>query len=580
MFVTPPSAKYTAVGDGCADDTLALQEALDAMIRSGDSVSVSACGETGQSRGKWGPYYAGVYLPAGIYRIDGRLRIPQTQNFRIFGDGGRGGGTNGDVPQGTLIRQDRPDEPILVFDRKDTHSWAIERIGFTWKTQQGPAPGWAPPSDERQLFSKGVTGPGAVGILFSGVPNADRSDYYFGRIRDCTFKRGWRAVSFDDSYRDGSMALWRTSMEGLVIQNMRGAGISLVAAEGGQGMPVNSIRDTFIDNSKTENVESQIRIAQQGNFTMENVTLEHSKTRVLACTDCTMTMRNVSMEHVAIRKRFGKMVYFGGGHYIVDTFSFDGFMDGRNPSENEVGFTTVINAEGSPPNPSSDFSIGNPTTVKVSGVRAYPLRTTAKDPDEGGFVPLAETAVLFAGDSNTSYHLLDAPNIPVYSQARRTTEWDESLAPDGRTKAEAFGLYKELFTFVEGFGGNMSAVVRMPDVKATRTVFGDDALATPGRTYTQRVPLGDPPPGRPRARRGDAVRLGPPSNFPEGLTATGVVVADNSVDIRVFNGTNRNVPIPEGTWTILVGGGPRSGAPQILADPATGPQPTQPVASS
>lgn len=114
-----------AVGDGCNDDTAAIQAHLDALQRS-DATPSGECGTGGDT---WAPWPVAVYFPAGIYRITAPLRIPFTQFFRLYGDG-RGGSFQGTVPMGTIIRQDANGQPIIVFERPDTHNWTIERLGF------------------------------------------------------------------------------------------------------------------------------------------------------------------------------------------------------------------------------------------------------------------------------------------------------------------------------------------------------------------------------------------------------------------------------------------------------------------
>ncbi len=573
----PPSGNPVAAGDGCRDDTAAIQAGLDALKRS-DALP-DTCSKTA-SLDAWPVYASTLYLPAGIYRITARLIIPFCQHVRIVGDGGRGGGyTAGSgriIPVGTLIRQDTDDEPILVFQNADTQSWAIDGIGFTWKAPQEPPAGWMRPLDDSKQVAPGATEPGACGILFSGVtttppdPPTARTDYYHGRISNCPFTDGWRGISFDDSFTQGAMSVWDTRMEGLTMLNMKGAGLSLVAANGGIGMPINSFRNSFIDNPQRENVEDRIQIAQQGAFLLENVTLEHSSTRAISCTDCTMTMRNVSVEHAMIKRPLGQMVYFGGGSYVVEMFGFDGWMDSGNPDGTQ-GFSVIINADGTYPNPTDERAIGNPTTVVLSNVRALPLLPSALDPDVGGFAPLNGPTVLLAGASNTEYVVLNAPNLPVFPELRRTTEWDDrpTGGTGGQTYKDLYGRYRELVTFSNGLGETMSSVVKMPETKKTvRVPLGTVPARTLGTVQVSLVTslLGAPPPGQPRARPGDLVRLGPPGTFPAGLTASGVVVVPDTVDVRVFNTTVNPVTVPNALWTIEVSGGPDSGAEQLIPD--------------
>ena len=55
----------------------------------------------------WPPYRAGLYFPAGIYRITDTITLPSAgriSQVRLFGDGGRGGGY---ASSGPLAHSDR-----------------------------------------------------------------------------------------------------------------------------------------------------------------------------------------------------------------------------------------------------------------------------------------------------------------------------------------------------------------------------------------------------------------------------------------------------------------------------------------
>lgn len=572
----PPSplpgepSRDTAVGDGCADDTKAIQDGLNALSRYVPSVPCAF----GNGLRKSPPHFSTLYLPAGIYRIRGRLRIPRSQNFRIVGDGERGGGFDTEVPRGTLIQQDLSDEPILVFEVADTHSWAIDGIGFTWLNPQGPPAGWTPPTDNAKQIMPGATSPGACGILFSGertTPAVERTDFYHGRITNCGFTDGWRGISFDDTFTDGIQSVWDIHMDGLTMFNMVGAALSLVVPAGGIGMPVNSFRNAFIDNPRRVNVEPRIQIAQQGAFLFENVTMEHSSTGVVSCIDCQMTMRNVSVEHAQIRRAFGILFYFGGGQYTVDGLGIDGWMDGfepgPTPAQDKRGFCTVINADGRYPDPSLGLAAGVPTTVVLSNFRASPVLPTAPNPDVGGFMALNEPVALLAGPTNTEYHVLNSPSMPVFNQDRRAV-WNSGPA------RSQFGTYREFFAFTDAFtapDSPMSAVVRMPEAKYVGPVNVGQVGARTARRV--RVSFGAAPPSRPRVRPGDTVRIGPPAALQLGLIVTGSVLVNDAVDVQIFNSTGAPVNVPTEGWTIQAGGGPNSGAEQLIPPMPGGPPP-------
>ncbi len=65
-----------AVGDGVADDTDAILNHLAAFDQNVNPDRRD---------------YAGLYFPAGAYRITRAIDVPWLVNVRLFGDGGRGG---------------------------------------------------------------------------------------------------------------------------------------------------------------------------------------------------------------------------------------------------------------------------------------------------------------------------------------------------------------------------------------------------------------------------------------------------------------------------------------------------------
>ena len=64
----------TIAGDGCADDTEAIQARLDALRRRG--AQPQTCAETGRPD-TWPAYASAVYFPAGVYRITSRIIMAQ-----------------------------------------------------------------------------------------------------------------------------------------------------------------------------------------------------------------------------------------------------------------------------------------------------------------------------------------------------------------------------------------------------------------------------------------------------------------------------------------------------------------------
>ena len=80
---------FGAVGDGVADDTEAIQAAIDAALES-----------------TWSGQYSGVYFPPGVYLVTDTLHVPWAEGWRMWGAGGSvTGGASGHAPyqRGAMI---------------------------------------------------------------------------------------------------------------------------------------------------------------------------------------------------------------------------------------------------------------------------------------------------------------------------------------------------------------------------------------------------------------------------------------------------------------------------------------------
>ena len=519
---------FGAVGNGMGDDRPAIQKAINRLRQPDyDSPSTPAS-----------PRASGLYFPTGTYRIEGPIEVnfygaetpkgpvvrKRLTSFRIFGPGGRGSQTGGNPDGATnvIIEQAFKDEPVFVFKVADTHSWVIDSIGFRW--EQPPTVPTTPPTP----LPPGKLG--AVGILFSGEGGAKGEQYYNGRISDCSFRDGWRGIAIDQNY-DGGVALWNTEMDSLLFENMIGAAIS--TANGptrGIGMPVNSIRNTFVNNYQSTNVEPQLILVQQGGMVIQNLTMEASKTTVMSCVDSKIVMQSLSVEHAALGGEVSpKLFYLGGGHYSIDGIGIDGWID----SMGSVGALFFLG--GSAPGPGS---AGSASTLVLSGVRVLPHDPSVEDLEDGGFTPLNGNTFLLYGADTTHYHLLDPPFMPIYASGKRA-EWNGG------------GTYSELLLWAEVYTSpNMSQVVQAPEFKGNVNL--DFPSIAPGTVRALAVQA-------PGAQRGDLVRLGPPHDLPPGLMATGVVTQYGVVQVRLFNATSQAVNPPNRTWMVAAGGGAERG---------------------
>ena len=137
---------FGALGDGIADDTAAIQAAINATL--------SGAG-------------GAILFPSGTYKITAKLTIGFSTAWHIAGDS-RGGAT---------IKQFTANTPIFSLEATDTHSWEIRDLTFTWNVAQ---PG---------------TNTNAIAIKM-GTGTAGHS-FYNWQVRRCTFNNGFRAIAID-----------------------------------------------------------------------------------------------------------------------------------------------------------------------------------------------------------------------------------------------------------------------------------------------------------------------------------------------------------------------------------------------
>lgn len=521
---------YGAVGDGCADDTEAIQDALDALSRAG--TTPDSCFGTSESA-SWSPWAVAVYFPAGIYRITAPLEIPFSQFFRLFGDGGRGGSLQGTVPVGTIIQQDTDDEPIFVFTRGDTHSWTIERLGFRWRNSQGPPP---EPSPGDPLLP--ARQPGAVGVLFR--PESGSGHCYHGRITECMFKWGWRGVAFDD--RTGSqgglgqaIAVWNTQIDHCSFVDMTGAGVRFNNVPGlFIGMPGNAFRSLLVQQVDIQNGEEQIKVTQQLEAVLDGLELEGSHHAPTLHVTGQATIRSVHFEHLELHEPNLRVVYLAGENAITfDGLNVDGVLDPQ--------------LTGPPAHPGSAASIihCDAASLVLSGARGR----RGLDQSTGGIALPDGDAFLVTGATEAQVQLVGKPQFPnpdpvknpdYPHQVRLWSEYRFGSSPGGNVVAPPAKLMAELT--VPGLAPGVSAVVE---------------VEVPG------------------AKPGDLVTLGPPPDLPAALVFSGVVAAvliDDEehavVRIRLSNVGSSAAAAATGNWMIAAGGGPRAGEAQIVADVA------------
>ncbi len=146
---------YGAAGNGTTDDTVAIQNAINAVI-----------GTSGGS----------LYFPNGTYRITGKLVIPLSYGWRIHGQS----------MLGARIRQHTTNTRIFSFETVNTWGWEICEMTLEWNSQQTTA--------NTQAIA-----------IFMGSGTASSTGFYDWHIRRVSFAKGFRGIAGDSA---NSPALW------------------------------------------------------------------------------------------------------------------------------------------------------------------------------------------------------------------------------------------------------------------------------------------------------------------------------------------------------------------------------------
>jgi hypothetical protein len=206
---------FGAIGDGIADDTIALQTAINTTI--------------GTSGGA-------LYFPNGTYKITAKLVIPLSYGWRIFGAS----------RYSATIKQFAANTPIISLESTNTHSFEICDLNFTWNTAQTSA------------------NTASVAIRF-GTGTAGHTFYSF-QIRRCLFEKGFRGIAADAS---ASPSIWGFKVsECLFNGSMTGASI-FAAPTPSVGQPNICIENCLI---RAEGAaEELIRISSGDVVTLRNL---------------------------------------------------------------------------------------------------------------------------------------------------------------------------------------------------------------------------------------------------------------------------------------------------------------------
>lgn len=201
---------YGAVGNGIADDTIPIQEALNDWASANPG--------------------AVLYFPVGTYLISDTLIIPFTTGKIIQGTG----------QDACIIRQSTSNVPILKTQTHLTHSITLRDIGFEYVIQQ---------TDSE---------PNSYGIMFTSVTNAD---FFSWRISDCRFYQCFRGIGISGS-SGLQITVFSSIFENLLFQSLVGAALWF-ASPSPIGMPNNAFTVIQVNNTNTSviNVEEAVHFS-------------------------------------------------------------------------------------------------------------------------------------------------------------------------------------------------------------------------------------------------------------------------------------------------------------------------------
>jgi Pectate lyase superfamily protein len=207
---------YGAIGNGVADDTAAIQAAINAVLTV----------EGGS-----------LYFPVGTYKITAKLVIPFSTGWRIFGAS----------RHAARIKQFASNTRIFSFETANTHSWTIEGLTFEWDTAQT------------------VAETNAIAIFF-GTGAVSFEGFYEWTVRDCSFAKGFRAIASDAA---NSPALWGARISNC-LHNLTMSGAFLYAIPSTSfGQPNFQVENCLIKANGAG--EIAINLSNVYNATIQNV---------------------------------------------------------------------------------------------------------------------------------------------------------------------------------------------------------------------------------------------------------------------------------------------------------------------
>lgn len=412
--VAASAADYGARGDGIADDTRALQAALDAEA---------------------------------TLRLDGRYRITDALRLRS--------GQTVELSAGTVVRQYRIGRPAFIAERAGG-----VRIRLNGGSIQGPG-GWSPNWTGNQGW-EGLRGVRFVGCTDCSIAGPGRVAGWGNAAIDITGGSGIACTDLDiegthrlgqplrreDNFQNGiyiSNDVRAGPADALTVAQCRFSGMAqgiLREAQRGASVPtrLSTIRDCdFLDIPGQHGIYNQDGALNVQNCRFTDVALSALKSQAA---DAGRVLRNISATGI-VAERVGNAVF-----EVAEVGGFGGGIDGAvlDGEGSSVGFLVTINGRIT----NSRISVkgtgisANAVFAQGRGIRAVAVTVDATDVGQDGVLVIAPDAELTVTPTirqANSTRTMGGSGVRVSSRGARVTLLNPRLT-DSR-KRMMYGLFSD-----------------------------------------------------------------------------------------------------------------------------------------
>ncbi|BBI31794.1 glycosyl hydrolase family 28-related protein [Cohnella abietis] len=261
QLINVKDSPYKAVGDGKADDTKAIQKAIDAAGLGGN-----------------------VSIPKGNYRITDTLNIGFYPGLSIDGENW----------EGTVILMDASNRPIFRFNKQDTHTVTLSNLNLQYKTQQ---------------TKDGQPNSSAIEYTNSASNESGMYHHIYRKVRVTYATYGFNINSKDQ------LPIWGCKWEDIIMSNI---GTTCFRIRSGQpvGKPMNMFENIKIfQNAKAV---SSYAFDMQSEFLIDALDIEGWKNGILINdSGFNCVIRYVHAEHHVITEDYSSLFILQDGSYDV-----------------------------------------------------------------------------------------------------------------------------------------------------------------------------------------------------------------------------------------------------------------------